>query len=348
MEIRRCTEADIPAVQEAFATVYPRSDYLQDRAHFDWQFRDHPLNRDGSYTLFVARDGDAVRGFYGYVPAGLIHDGEPMTACEPTRWWVAEGAGFHGLALFERVTAPFDYRLFYRCSEHSRPLFDRLGMPRFLLPRLIGVIDTVAAESLFPGARPTALTPPEAGDPSRGRSTTAPSREGLSFGQWPAIRTHLRLDNDYLRWRYVDIPGTDYRFLTCNGAAPGEGAVYRVEQILGHPYSVLRLQEWTFGPERGRDALACLLTEAARLRVVLIDFFCLADPLIAWFRKQGFGLQTDPALSPITWWFRPLHPAPRPAMETVIDGPGLRHSGETAFGSWYLTGGNGDMDRAAP
>jgi hypothetical protein len=342
MEIKRFIPENFAQLREVFKRVYPSNPRLNEWEYIEWQFRTHPLNQDDQYTLWVLWDGPQISGFYGWVPVQVAHNGSLLKGCEPTLWWAEESAKAGGLQLLEKIMNDFPVRIYHDCSPDSLKIFRPFGMPLFSLPRWVLVLDLDQACSLFEINLPPLPDSKKSADASRvSRLNRFPDNAEMAFDLWPDIESHLYLTGNVLNWRYFDIPNHDYRLITTE--RKGQYGVYRIEKIKGYEVSVMRILEWNFSSEEGWQAMAFLREEAAKEKVILMDFFCSSPAIGKALEAYGFVSSDVHPFYMIPRLFRPI--CTTSDMIICIDMPPYRHKEAVKFQSWYLTKGNSDMDR---
>lgn len=348
MKIERFLSSDYSALKDVFARVYPANPLLQRKAYFDWQFLEHPYNTDGQYTLWLLKDGETIKGFYGWVPVEIIHQGLAHRGCEPLLWWVDESARFHGLELLRRIMSDFPVRLYHYCSEDSIRVFEKLGMPLFPLSRWIAVLNPAEMTRLFHIDKASSIRRAhdmlhdaiQKGAGGIRRPARFQNEMELGFGAWTTIRSHLSYTRKFLNWRYCEIPGHDYRIIA---SADGGWAVYRIERISAEAVSVVRIIEWRFPDRDAAEALAFIAGEAEAESAVLMDFFCSAPDVGHILEKCGFVSCEGEPWKSMPRLFRPISPAG--PLISCIDAPPYRDKNAVDFSAWYISRGNGDIDR---
>ena len=236
MEIRHCQRSDLNALKALFQQVYPSNLLLQDDAFLEWQFRDHPWNDNGEFSLLLAIDeSNGIKGTYGYVPARYWVDGVSMEGCEPALWWTAPSYGVCGLALYDRVVQRQSVQVYMDCNKKSLAVFSRLGIPFLSLPRLVGILDAGEVHRLFPDTDPNVLSRCQLALERPSIEIAVAELTGVLDGaNGSALRTynirgHLDFSAEYLNWRYREIPGHDYKIVR-TGA--NDFAVFRIEPTI--------------------------------------------------------------------------------------------------------------------
>jgi len=144
----------------------------------------------------------------------------------------------------------------------------------------------------------------------------------------------------YLNWRYADAPRHSYELLKLGS----EGyLVFRLEQVTGSASTVVRVMEWVVPEAEDEAALAAILSETRSRRPVLIDFFTTSASLGNRLAAIGF-IPGDRALErPVPFLFRPLHYAGE--IGFALDRRPHFRSKAIDLSTWYLTKGDGDLDR---
>jgi hypothetical protein len=346
--IRRCSLGDIPSLQELFARVYRSNPRLQERDHFDWQFRDNPFNQSEDYTLFCSWQGSSINGFVGYTPVQFCHDGNTLDGCWIEKWYAETGTA--GIELLGRVMSLYDHRLIAGITPDAARVYELYKIPILNeMPRGIGIIDHAKCAARFEIhdhdslermlAGSIVLNPLEDSSGIRHVERFDPDEE-FGFDGWNAIRGYGRRTGAYLNWRYFDIPRHNYEAISGNG---GQFAVYRTETIKGFEESVIRILEWNFSDGWAERAIAAILEVGKRSGAIMIDFFCTAREILEDMERLGFIPDSLFAKSVIPSLFRPLFHAE--GVRVAIDIPPHRNLRKGAFDNWYITKGDSDLDR---
>jgi hypothetical protein len=346
--IEFCREDDLNELFARFADWYRYNPRLQERAYFDWQFRDAP-NRlaDAGYDYLLLRDtAGAITGCLGFTGFEFRIDDE-IRLGGWTHNWMAPNQGEAGLALLWRFMQLVDNRFLLRLNDKSASVTKLLRVPMLAaMPRWWAAIDAERVAALFKFgdaddrdrlAGSAATLERAASGPEAERLQRFAPEEEFDLRSLGAIG-FARRTGRYLNWRYRDIPNHNYRFLR---RGPGF-AVYRVEPVMHTNVSVVRLLEWGFGRAETGGALATILADAAAENPVLIDFqgtFAATGAVLA---EAGFVPQ-DATAAPMPDLFRPTFNSGGYAV--AIDLPPHRQQRTVDFDRWYITSGDSDIDR---
>ncbi len=346
-DIRQAVAADWPGVRRLFSRFFRFNPLLQRPDYLDWQFNDPALNGDDGIRLHLFEEEGRIGACLGFVPLAMRIGDWSGTGLWPMTWASASN-GFGGLVLFDHLMKRRRPMVFMAPNPQSRPVYERYRLSfQERMPRWVGVLDPAAVAGMMTGPTP--------GDRERlhwsrqrlsGLSTSPavahshPERAGgeISFAQWPEIRAHGRRTETFLAWRYGRIPHHDYHMIEDDR---GQMAIYRLEPVMDAPHQVARLVEWTFR-DGAEAAMALLCRQWSRQGVVLVDFFCSA-PVVGRV-LEGVGLFPERATStPIPDQFRPLNhsggiPLAFGAGDQELTPP-------LTAGDWYITRGDGDLDR---
>ncbi len=350
--IERLRADAVDEVLPLFASAYAANPRLQERDYIDWQFRDTPFANDDGYDFVVARREGAIAAFLGYLPVEVRDEDQVHRACWTQNWSSFGEQRSDGFAVLSEVMRHFDRRVHLRLSEDSLAIYRSLRIPDIpRLPRWVGVLDADAVCEV--------LSVPEGADRMRmhcsvgtlasvgATADAAVERvqrfeddEELTLAAFPSVRAHTRRTGRYLNWRYVDIPRHDYVCLRVDG----EGlVVFRIEDIQGHRCAALRIVEWTASGDAARSAMAYVLACGRERNVVLLDFFCTAEEVGR--SLESLGLMPEAAWEhPLPYLFRPIQPM-NEGIRLAIDLPPHRRARSLDFSRWYITTGDGDVDR---
>ena len=118
--------------------------------------------------------------------------------------------------------------------------------------------------------------------------------------------------------------------------------IYRVETIMDHGVSVIRILEWTFDDDECGAALACVLEERKDAKPILLDFHCASRLPARGLEQIGFMPQSVTS-KPMPDLFRPMNYSGGHAL--ALDFPPHRTTRAIDFDRWYITAGDSDVDR---
>jgi len=346
MYIRRYKQEYNQALKDIFKTIYPSNPRLQENNYLNWQFRDNPYNKDNDYTIWILEDSSQIKGFYGWIPVELFLKGRYSKSCEPILWWTADDAKGHGIQLLGNIIQKFPINLFHGCNQQSFEVFKQFDIPCFSLSRFIGIIDLQYVASIFK----IKLTENFNNDSKRLKKISEKANldsislinrfetnEEMTFDSFKELEARLRYTSNYLNWRYVDIPECNYQII--KGTKHGEYCIFRIEKIKHYDVSVMRIIECSFGPDTIQNAIGFLFQESFKNNVILMDFFCSYKKIGNLFEQHGFGSCDKQYYNIIPYLFRPICNS----MELIIC---INGNGTTINDKkWYITKGNGDMDR---
>lgn len=347
--IHFCTERDLPELMERFAEWYRYNPRLQDRAYFDWQFRDAPTRlANAEYDFLILRNGaEEISGCLGF--AGFeFRVGDEVQIGGWTHNWMAPQQGDAGLALLWRFMELVDNRFLLRLNEKSGAVVKLLRVPLLAaMPRWWAAIDPERVATHFnidhPDDRRCLTQSSQAFHRALGKGEVHrldrfAAEDEFHLDHLGGATGLARRNGRYLNWRYRDIPNHNYQFVrTENGVG-----VYRVEPVMGTDISVIHLLEWTFDYREAQGVLATLLADEAAHNPVLIDFHTTFAPLGDVLRRCGFVPQSM-TVTPMPDLFRPTFHSGGYAV--AIDLPPHRQARSLAFGEWYITAGDSDIDR---
>lgn len=335
MNLIRYTPDLFSLLQKKFLEVYPHNPLLQQEAYFNWQFRSRD-NPDFYHFWVILKEG-TVMGFCGYVPFPLRHGEQSILACEPMHWWTDESARTGSMKLMAAIAGEFPVRLLEAMSEKAAAVYKAYGAPILELPRWIRLVNRPQTEAcLGLSGLPDPVTV-EAAKTTLKILDRFP--EGATLYTPPGVDHHIAYTSAYLNWRYVEIPGHHYQI--AGGGSPDEFIVFRIEPIMGTPWSAIRILEWSLRPERALEGLAFLETLAREHQILFMDFFCssslVGQSLPGFVRAQDSGLEKIPRL------LRP--PCPSGPLLICVDSGTARNRPAVNWDRWYITKGNSDQDR---
>ncbi|MBK34486.1 MAG: hypothetical protein CME26_03020 [Gemmatimonadetes bacterium] len=343
--VRPCEPADVPAVMEAFQTLYGANPRLQERDYIDWQFRDTPFTANGSYHLWLLEEERELKGLLGYVPLEFRTSAGVECGCWTLTWHYG-GVGTGGVQLLSRVMAEYDHRFHVGLTPESVSVYSAYRIPVGTLPRWVGILEPdkvmkrfeitekadrdrlgTSARQLSGGNVPEL---PETGE------RFEPEYEFRFEGLWGAS---VRRSGNYLNWRYIDIPKHSYRIVRDENGF----CVFRIENIKGCDDRVIRILEWGYEGQSSEETMLALAAVGRNEGAILLDFFTTSRVLGTHVEAMGlFGSRTMTG-GPIPHQFRPTNHAPD--IQMAIDFPPHRKPRRFPFDSWYITKGDSDIDR---
>ena len=348
-EIERCSLEDIPALFELFGEVYKHNPRLQEIDYFNWQFLENPYHQEDEYSFWVERHNSQITGFLGYSPLEFVYRGNISMGCWTYNWYSSHSNGA-GLKLMYKLWEQFDNRFYIGLSEASVNVYNYLRVPLLKkMPRWIGIIDSKKAVSLFDiGKKDTKekfLSSENTINRSNGITDISPvsifdTSIEYSFDNWSNLEGYVRRTGEFLNWRYFKIPGHNYKAII---GGDNSFAVYRIEKIMGREESVIKIIDWNFNADLAENALAYIAGEGLDSGAVLIDFFCTASDVETLFSPLGLFSEESIA-ERIPHLFRPLNNF-FDRISLAIDLPPHMKSRNIDFSKWYISRGDGDIDR---
>lgn len=346
--IRTITSNDIPAVLRAFKEIYPANPRLQEIEYLNWQFRDNPgESRDAEYSLLVLEREERFVAFLGYVPLRFQFDDVVKRGCSTCTWY-SNGSDGGGLAVLSTLMVKFDNRFLIGLSDISASIYSLYKIP--LLPRLPRWVATPNAEALADLLKlgsdqrsildnSAALLGRESSDPVAITTVSRFTDDPLQRCPFSTVQGFVIRNAAYLNWRYIDIPHHRYQVVR---DPDGGYAVFRIEQIMGHSFAALRIIEWWITSRWGAQAIAFISGVAREARVIVMDFFCTALEVGEYLQTFGFFRDTSTS-PPVPDRFRPLNDSG--GICIALDLPPHRRARELNFSQWYISKGDGDIDR---
>jgi hypothetical protein len=342
-----CQASDLPELFERFAEWYRFNPRMRERDYFDWQFKHAPTRlAEGEFDFLVLRENDEIVGCLGFTGFEFRSDGA-INIGGWTHNWYAPDRRDGGLTLMFRFMELVDNRFIFRFNENTARVFSLLRVPMIAaVPRWWAATNADHAADLFQL---------EAGD------RAIVSRSATSMKQIDGKRQihsvdrfdqneefalmHLaeglngaRRTGKYLNWRYLDIPR--HRYHAIRGER-GMG-IYRVETIMDHDVSVIRIVEWTFDDDECGAALASVLEAHNGAGPIMLDFHCASRLPARGLERFGFMPQSA-TTRPMPDLFRPINYSGGHAL--ALDFPPHRTIRAIDFDRWYITAGDSDVDR---
>jgi Acetyltransferase (GNAT) domain len=212
--VRRYRPGDEHAIAELFRICFDRD---RPPAEWRWRFLDAPVPAD--HVMLC--DGDRVVGSLSQVGFATFVDYRRVVCRQSADAMVdPEYRGRNGLALMMAEQAKFsdDLRL-HAVNEASAKVGRRMGRMRFevLMPQWVRSQPDLV-RPLLAVLRPRRLRPRPLSDP--GPEVDALAEASASFALCIRVR-----DAQYLRWRWLDQPGTDWKLWAVGDLAAGTGGI---------------------------------------------------------------------------------------------------------------------------
>jgi hypothetical protein len=345
--VELCQSADLPELFERFAEWYRFNPRMRERDYFDWQFKHAPTRLSGGeFDFLLLRENDKIVGCLGFTGFEFRSDGA-INIGGWTHNWYAPDQRDGGLTLMFRFMELVDNRFIFRFNENTARVFSLLRVPMIVaVPRWWAVTDAFRAVDIFQlEASSRAIVHRSAAGMKQIEGTRKIHSVDRFDPDEEFTLTHLaeglngaRRTGKYLNWRYLDIPRHRYH------AVRGERGVgvYRVEAIMNHDVSVIRIVEWTFDDDECGAALASLLTEHSDAKPIMLDFHCASRLPARGLERFGFMSQSA-TTKPMPDLFRPMNYSGGHAL--ALDFPPHRTARAIDFDRWYITAGDSDVDR---
>ena len=300
---------------------------------------------------------DRLVGVHGWLPLVVNHHGTPRTGCHFCNWLAAPDMR-RGSWPIRLTTDPIraigaDACFGFAFTPQSRPILQRLGWTiDAALPRHTRILDAGAFAGLFAG-QPAVVEatagwasgpcPAEGGDVVERASLRDVDWDDVYWSQLAPASWGPARERAWLVWRYEEVPGFAYRFLTLmRDGAPAGLLVFRVELVSGTPFTVIRIVDILAGPEDWEPLLARCVAIGVAAGAALADFFCASTRVGAVLAKAGFVAGSAGQPDPVPFLFRPLDPTPQ-AQEFGWQFTGADPA--VCGGDLYLTKADGDFDR---
>ena len=339
------TKDNFKDLNRLFKKNYKNNPLLYRIEYFDWQFKE---NKTGQYNFFIFRQGKKIIGHIGFFPVKLKHANKVVSAVLPVNWYAQEK--IVGLKLLDVILTKNDNILQFGMSKEAKIIYSLLKMPILeTLPRVVAVINpkevlklcNVKGKIAKLIIRQSAQKIASFSQANRIKEITRFKEEdAIDLTPWKSIKNHIVKDATYLNRRYFDIPFHDYRVF--HNGYQGQFVVWRSESVMYYPFSIIRILEWSI-KEKVPEALSAILMAAAKDNPILFEFFCTSMEIRNELLDYGF---IDPkTLEPdrIPHQFRPINHGDDICIG--IDLPPHRKERKVDFNEWYITKGDGDMDR---
>lgn len=331
-----------------FKNNYRNNKLIQKKEYIDWQFSQNPFSLEHGHTLYCYYINGRITGHIGYIPALLMMKEETHRAILPVNWWSENGMA--GLSLLEYIQDKSSYILQYGISLEAKKIYSLFNIPILnSMPRSIIATNPDVIERLFKISTIKAKQIIKKSYQQINRyHSNIPIKDikrfdqnhFLDLGFWKTVKNFVIRDGLYLNWRYIDIPFHDYKVITNN--LIGQYLIYRIEKISNHPFSVIKILEWSIY-NHVESVLSFLFDIANKSNSIIIDFFCTSKEILNFLGDYAFF--SHEALFPDTlpYLFRPIHYSE--PIVLGIDTPPHRKKRSIDFNEWYITKGDGDMDR---
>jgi GNAT superfamily N-acetyltransferase len=371
IELHYATTEDYPKISK-FLDQYWERDYIYVRKPelFDWTFGRNELWNQEGYSFALMEDRDELVGILGAIPFNFNCLGRKTQAVWFANYMIRPDYRRGPLGM--RLLGAFQgYKIKTVFGVNSRvvPIYQRLGwailppIPRHFMilrdavRRAARVIRTVHPEYADSDAEKLAgffqiRDIPESSvcyDNAIPTDWNAKDWSELASNSIGAAR-----DLDYLKWRYLNHPCFDYRFLAVPEKNRTGLAVWRLEVIRrltpqGHAdVDVIgRLVEFLPASHKNAKTLFSVfcreLVEAGALGA---DFYGYHSKYSAWLNEFGFHLVSDhPDGVLIPSRLQPLDSRPGNILGAIISEDKLPSHPEASNCSWYWTKSDADQDR---
>ncbi len=348
--LRRYEDRDWPAFKQMVQRMYGPKYIFNNKRFVDWQHR----HNGSPSSLFLIDLGGKLKGVLGTIPVSLNFQGRDLFS-----WCYANlrvdpelrKVGL-GVALIEHAKAPDKLVYGMGHSDEMTSVYRNLGWrSNVLLKRYLHVLNPEHVERiktddtpLETSRRPLAVAFPE------GSCHQVRFFDESTDAFWQNVRSKypitLNRYSSYLNWRYADHPLIPYQiFVSKNSSGDIEG------------YLVLRVED-SFGYRVGRviDFIAMDSAETSLLRhatcfceasdVDFIDFFFSGEFHMSALCEAGFVSNDSPDHKDIPMLFNPIDRNRKTTnFAYFLPTDELRSAGDHPD-QWYVTKGDGDIDRA--
>ncbi|MHC5064278.1 MAG: hypothetical protein ACYTG5_09920 [Planctomycetota bacterium] len=295
-QIRLYQPGDEQGILESFNRVFREvcgPEYVDRKIDFwHWQFEQNP---NGHRISVAETDDGVIAAHYGGVPLTIASEfGDLVFTHIVDSFALPEHrAGLKRPGLFVETAYPW----FDLCREKGDALMygypvkaaERVGT-RYLEYNFLRIVDYLCRD-----VQSGSIEVPA--DVSIEEVTTPPADADALFARLAAERACLtRRDRAYLQWRYVDIPGDDYRILLARRSGELAGLmVLRVQHELIP--DACTIADWVL-PSVDAEVTAGLLARATEIaretgRKTLMSVFSPTSPEYEVFRQQGFAVQSS-------------------------------------------------------
>jgi hypothetical protein len=345
--LRKCQEKDISRLVEIFKVAYKFNPRMQERDYFDWQFKSSPFNNEDDYTFWIIENDREIKSFIGYIPLQFRFNKDIYSGCYTANWFsLSKDAS--AIMLLNKLIADFDNVFIFGLTNTARQIYDLYRIPVLKeVPRWIAVIDVEKVNSLFKISDTDGFGR-RIKDCSQLLSGSADgiyycdrfsAEEEFLFEHWESINGYCRRTGNYLNWRYLDIPRHNYKMIRDNN---GQFGVYRIERIMESDESIIRILEWSFKGDNAKKAMSLIMQDGMKQGAIIADFFCTSYEIGSELEHICF-FKENVSDSPIPYLYRPVHFTE--GLKVAIDMPPHRKKKDLNFNEWYISKGDGDIDR---
>ena len=328
---------------------YGRDDYvLLSDQYLKWQFLDNPFNQTDDYTLKLFIKDGRILGQIGLIPVRLkVPWNDTISASYPVNLMVRPELRSLGVGYFLLKDSMRYYSALINpgASAEGEKLCKGVGM-KFMgnLNRYIYVISKEKARLIFNGDI-SILNGLDSRRHKKFTSKMSPADfplptedifQAFGVGYFPF---HVVRDSKFLRWRYIEHPFFEYRFIFSDG---NKGLlIYREEVEPATGVRVWRIVELIADSESCKSILEHIIDKAVKSDVAIIDFICSFTAYDDVFRSKGFLSGDSEAVKGFAYLFQPLDFRKTAIRLLISDREGINYD----MNQWYITKGDSDQDR---
>jgi hypothetical protein len=298
--------ADRTAVDALYRRVFGNDAADAHRFRWDWQYRRNPCIPATGPPIWVAREGPAVVGHYGTIPARLQAHGTEIDASWGADLMVAPERRRESIAekLFSAWDATVGASLGLGPEEASSRLFAKLRWPS--LGKVPCLVKPLTRRAVRRSDWPTpvnrlvsAVTLPVVKVVGRARPVRGELAPVRKFDEsltalWervaPSLAFGVRRDARYLQWRYIAPPHVRYSVVVLRGGDGAHG--YAVYRHVREPRARVTLLVDFLADPRDRTGLEALLRyvdrEARSADSDKIRCHCLHQDFRAVLKRSGY------------------------------------------------------------
>ena len=324
-------------------------------------FYDNPLREGlcGPSNLSFAGlwDTDTIVGLFGIIPYKLNIAGTISKGIAAANWFVHPKYGGHGLKLLKpALSYNPDIILLLGTNNNATKLYQMMRWHVLDdVPRWVGIVNRkMLLESLqinstnlnyWPEVKPVVSL-------DQHKLTSNLDKEKWDHYYWSSFAPRtvgFARDYDYLKWRYLDHPVFEYKFILSQDDKDNYNglAIIRIEKILKEQYKIGRIVEFMALDKSSSISLANEII-ASDPTILFWDFFSFSS-LTTWglenvgFRRIPKWMSNDPF---IPSRFQPLD-------FNIVNIVSSMYISKNLMGKlnpmddaqWYITKGDSDQDR---
>lgn len=334
-----------------YKQAYGEKHILNDPLYHNWQFRDNPFNKLDTKSIIIVENKGEIYAHLGLFPVELKVSDYIRNATWFIPYFVLEkyrvfGLGFRVMDFAKNL---FDFTMALNVSNDSRKIFAKNNWTNFgNINRFIAILDKKRIEKFFGKSISESQVKIKQGFEFTFERVHSLDESYDGFWQEVSPRFPITINRkrEYLNWRYLNHPLTDYHFLT----------LHDKEKLVG--YSVLRFEDKNEILKAARivDLVVMYDYETSLLQNIIkyshgkvdfVDFFLTGNFYEKSLCSTGFFNNKIERVS-LPTVFNPIDPNRKSTMEFLYKqndkGPTINELND--INNWYIVKGDSDQDRA--